>query len=206
MVLELVLFSQLSGSCAPGDSAITLASIAKTESGFDSLAIHDNTDGRSYHPSNVYVAGHLAHELIVRRGHSVDLGLMQIDSSNLSRLGLSIADTFDPCHSIGAGARVLRDGYQRALRLAFSHYNTGDPSRGFTNGYVQHVEVSAAHLPTIQLGSVPAGIVASAQIAPIALTTPPAVIDMIHANDVVVPSTDSVGNLLVDAQPRAVPR
>ena len=83
------------------------------------------------------------------RGHSVDLGLMQINSATASKLGLSIPDAFDACRSISAGAAVLREGYQRALRIAFSLYNTGTPAAGIRNGYADRVEATASALPAI---------------------------------------------------------
>ena len=68
----------------------------------------------------------VATDLIVGQRHSVDLGLMQVNSANLAALGLSIADAFDACRSVEAGGRVLSEAYQRALRGALSVYNTGD--------------------------------------------------------------------------------
>lgn len=102
----------------------------------------------------------------IAQGYSVDVGLMQVNSTNLPRLGLTIADSFDPCTNIAAGAQILREGYaaaaqaepgqpQRALRIAFSRYNTGDAQRGFHNGYVRKVEAAAeVVVPAIQLAGV----------------------------------------------------
>ncbi len=80
---------------------------------------------------------------------------MQINSANLPRIGLSIGDAFDACRSVAAGARILRDGYQRALRVAFSDYNTGDSVRGFANGYVRRVEAASQSLPAIGTSPLP---------------------------------------------------
>ena len=89
-------------------------------------------------------------------GHSVDLGLMQINSANLARLGLSIADAFDACRSIKAGAQMLEADYRAAMRDALSRYNTGDPVRGIVNGYVARVEASArAVVPSISASGEP---------------------------------------------------
>jgi type IV secretion system protein VirB1 len=70
------------------------------------------------------------------------------------RLGLSIADAFDPVHSMRAGGRILIEAYQQcngdrastrneratALRCAASVYNTGNQGAGFTNGYTDRFE------------------------------------------------------------------
>lgn len=165
MTLTAAAFIQLAAACGPTVHVETLASIAHAESSFDPLAIHDNVTGRTYRPNTLAQAVQLAGDLISVKRRSVDLGLMQINSANLPRLGLSIADTFDPCKNIAAGARVLVGGYevpaagldaQPALLRALSRYNTGKPNRGFTNGYVRRVQYAAGQIvPAIRLaGSV----------------------------------------------------
>lgn len=161
MIVQLALFAQLAASCAPHVAVETLAAVARTESGFDAFAIHDNSTGRSSKPGTREEAIALATELIVADRHSVDLGLMQINAANLPRLGLTIADAFDPCRSLAGADRVLVDGYaapgpggdeQAALRQALSRYNTGDPARGVANGYVGRVQAAAeVVVPAIRL-------------------------------------------------------
>lgn len=160
MILTVAAFAQLAAACGPGVHAGTLAAIARTESGFRPYAIGDNTTGRRYFPASAGEAAAIAADLVGARGHSVDLGLMQVNSANLARLGLSVADAFDPCRNIAAGARVLADGYrpgagadpQPALLEALSRYNTGSPSRGFANGYVARVQSAAEEVvPAIRL-------------------------------------------------------
>jgi type IV secretion system protein VirB1 len=82
------------------------------------------------------------------RGHSVDLGLMQINSANLPALGMTIGAALDPCSSLAGGAEVLRAAYgtgpvptrqQAALLMALSIYNTGSPLKGIMNGYARQV-------------------------------------------------------------------
>jgi type IV secretion system protein VirB1 len=105
----------------------------------------------------------LASKLILVDHHSVDLGLMQINSGNLADLKLTISETFDACRNVAAGARVLTAGYfappaggdtQPALHQSLSRYNTGDRQRGFVNGYVARVQASAEQIvPAIRLRS-----------------------------------------------------
>nr|WP_015062353.1 lytic transglycosylase domain-containing protein [Acetobacter pasteurianus]AFK89003.1 Peptidoglycan hydrolase VirB1, involved in T-DNA transfer [Acetobacter pasteurianus] len=148
MILSAILFAQIATSCAPGDSPQTLSAIASVESGFNTLIINDNDAVKQYKPASIEEAVSIASGLI-SRGHSIDLGLMQINSKNLPSLHLSVEDAFDACHSIHAGAKILRDNYQMALKTAFSRYNTGDEKKGFANGYV-HKILTAAKVPDIQ--------------------------------------------------------
>ena len=154
VLLELSAFAQLALSCAPAVASETLAAVARTESGFNPLAVHDNATGRSFAPASAAEAEGLA-SVLITTGHSVDVGLMQVNSANFPALGLTIAQAFDPCASLAAGAKVLvrayrggatDDAQQQAIRVALSRYNTGDPDRGFTNGYVRKVEASAVQV------------------------------------------------------------
>lgn len=82
----------------------------------------------------------------IKKGHSVDLGLMQVNSNNLKHYGVTVEDMFNPCENIRVGTTILYEAYQRALRSkkepqialrhALSIYNTGNMSYGFTNGYI----------------------------------------------------------------------
>lgn len=157
--LPITVVAQLALACAPNVAIDTTVAIAHHESKLNPLAIYDNTSKRAYIPASPEEALSIAHGLIDSK-HSVDLGLMQINSSNLPWLSLTIEAAFDPCRSIAAGARVLSEGYrggatedeqQRALRVALSRYNTGDPERGFTNGYVRKVQASGdAIVPSLR--------------------------------------------------------
>ncbi|WP_109105429.1 lytic transglycosylase domain-containing protein [Azospirillum sp. TSO35-2] len=159
MTMAVALFVQLAVACAPRVQVDTLAAVAHAESRFNPLAIGDTTTGRSHAPPTPADAVAQATALL-RQGHSLDLGLMQLNSATLARLGLSVADAFEPCRNIAAGARVLADGYdpaggedgQRALVRALSRYNTGSPTRGVANGYVARVRAGAAAVvPAIRL-------------------------------------------------------
>lgn len=151
-LLPLQEFSQLATGCARHVAIETLAAVARTESGFDVLTLHDNTTGRTYHTASREEAVALGIELATVGRHSIDLGLMQINSGNLPRLGLSVADMFDPCLNLTAADRILANGYtapaagqdtQPAVQQALSRYNTGDPALGVANGYVSRVQASA---------------------------------------------------------------
>ena len=98
----------------------------------------------------------LATGLIVAQHHSVDLGLMQVNSANLGQRSACPSPTRSTLVAlIEAGGRVLSEAYQRALRGALSAYNTGDPQRGISNGYVSRVERVALSVPSIARPALP---------------------------------------------------
>ncbi|MGF1877450.1 lytic transglycosylase domain-containing protein [Photobacterium frigidiphilum] len=96
-------------------------------------------------PKTKAAAIRLANDYI-KQGHSVDLGLMQVNSNNLTHYGVTVNDMFNPCKNINVGSTILYEAYQRALRTkkepqialrhALSIYNTGNMTYGFKNGYV----------------------------------------------------------------------
>lgn len=165
MIVSLALFTKLAAQCAPTVHVETLAAVAHTESGFHAGAIHDNTTGRSYWPNTREDAVALATDLVQAQRHSVDLGLMQVNSAHLIDLRMTVAQAFDPCRNLKAGAQLLNAGYQPsralleagqdsqpALLQAISRYNTGHPQRGFSNGYVARVVASAEQIvPAIRI-------------------------------------------------------
>lgn len=133
-------------SCAPGVSAETLRAVIAVESGGNPLALGINGPLQLVRePKNADEATQAA-LAVLSAGYSVDLGLMQVNSSNLEGLGVTLEEMFEPCKNVGAGARVLEEAYaravavhgegQRALRAALSAYNTGDLEQGILNGYV----------------------------------------------------------------------
>jgi type IV secretion system protein VirB1 len=144
-------FDQVAARCAASVPVGTLAAVARTESGGDPWVLHDNTTGASIRPNSLGAAQLDAKQLLLQ-GHSVDIGLMQINSANLSALGISATDALDPCASLSGGAAVLRAAYgdgntssdqSVALLLALSRYNTGTPFKGIMNGYARTVEQNA---------------------------------------------------------------
>ncbi|MFM2625761.1 conjugal transfer protein [Vibrio parahaemolyticus] len=129
----------------------TIEQVIKNESSFRPFAINvnkkkDQPAPRFSQPKTKQKAIELANYYL-SLGHSVDLGLMQINTNNLKAYGVTVADMFEPCKNIQVGSQILHEGYQRALKIdtnpsaalqiALSYYNTGSPHRGFRNGYVK---------------------------------------------------------------------
>lgn len=142
-------------ACQPVTSPQLIAAIIQVESRGNPLALHINGPLKLINqPATVDHAIQVAHH-VIKAGYSIDMGLMQINSENLTPLGLKLEQIFDPCTNIKAGITILRQGYQKALRVhneseaalfgALSMYNTGDLYRGLHNGYVaKYFPVSTA--------------------------------------------------------------
>lgn len=143
--------------CAPEVGFSTMAAIVKVESGGNPWAIGDNTTKSpvSPNPPNYYEAVSVANRLIAQR-HSIDIGLAQLNSKNLRRLGLTVEQAFDPCTNLRAGSYILREHYSpaaakygtgtKALLHALSGYNTGSLYAG--GDYVKRI-LAAAHNPQL---------------------------------------------------------
>jgi type IV secretion system protein VirB1 len=159
-------------ACAPNVAPPTIERIIHNESGGNALAVNINKprDGRPRPtlprtPRDAADAVSLVTPLI-EAGYSIDLGLMQVNSKNLPALGFSVAEMFQPCTNITAGALVLSNFYsgavkrhgpgQRALLAALSAYNTGDFLAGFKNGYVARYtgqRIAAPAVPAVNLAA-----------------------------------------------------
>lgn len=133
MLLALTLSAALQ-SCAAEVAPTTLAAVVQVESGGRPLSVHDDATGSSYVFTDRAAAEAAARRLIAE-GHNVDLGLAQINSTNLATLGLDTHTVFDECTNLRAAATLLRNAYasaarrvgagQLALRYALSAYNSG---------------------------------------------------------------------------------
>lgn len=151
---DLAALFDLAQRCAPTVASATMVSIVQVESRGDPLAINVNR-APDPAPAKTRDEAIATAERLISQGQNLDLGLAQINSRNLTALGLSVRDAFSPCLNLAAAAKLLQSNYlaasrlapqQQALRMAFSAYNTGNHRRGFANGYVAKVEAEAAKL------------------------------------------------------------
>ncbi|MEY3200730.1 MAG: hypothetical protein RIR70_280 [Pseudomonadota bacterium] len=150
---EVVDFFALAQQCAPWVAPQTMAAIVKTESGFRPLAIGVNGGAKLIRQPVSREEAVVTAKWLLANGYNIDLGLGQVNSTNLKKVGLTLEDAFDPCRNLAAAATILQQNYQTArnklpeeqtaLRAALSAYNTGSFSRGFSNGYVQKVVTNA---------------------------------------------------------------
>jgi type IV secretion system protein VirB1 len=93
--------------------------------------------GQSHHPDSKRDAVALA-ERLVSQGHSIDIGLMQVNAANVLP-DVSLSQAFDRNRSVRIGAHLLSEAYgrcggrralttmqkERALRCAAARYNRG---------------------------------------------------------------------------------
>lgn len=170
-------FLALAQACAPSVAPATIAMIMRTESRGDPLAIHVNGDRLLRQPRSYNQAVAWATWLVAHR-YNIDAGLMQVNSDNWPRLGLTPATVFEPCPNLRAGAEILAEGYarasqqygagQHALWAAVSAYNTGSLTAGFRNGYVASAARSAGLAPP--LAAIHHSPRATARTAPVSFT------------------------------------
>jgi type IV secretion system protein VirB1 len=153
MSLTLGAVMALSQQCAPGIALEAIVPQIHVESHFNELAIGVN-NGPKVHARSLADAVTLATRYI-QAGYSVDLGLAQINSKNLPRLGLTVEQAFDACTSLRAAETVLTESYNSisdgrnqtdAIEATWSLYNSGSTTRGMRNGYVRKVWNAAATL------------------------------------------------------------
>lgn len=135
----------ITSSCSPDVHPIIVNAIVKTESNYNPFAIGVNRGaGRlTRQPTNMNEAVQTAKRLIAN-GANIDMGLGQINSANLTWLGLSVEQVMHPCTNLQALQKVYLTCYNQAgttglgdrMQRAFSCYNTGNTRKGFSNGYV----------------------------------------------------------------------
>ncbi|MGO9443272.1 MAG: lytic transglycosylase domain-containing protein [Thiobacillaceae bacterium] len=118
--------------CAPQVAPVTLAAIVQQESAGRPWSINDNSDNHHYVLTDKASAIALAKQLI-RQRHRIDMGLAQINSSNLTWLGVPVERIFDPCTNLRSSQQVLMSAWTKAggnLGGALQAYNTGRPIGG----------------------------------------------------------------------------
>lgn len=121
--------------------------IIQEESSKKPFAVNVNKDGKSFvsfNPKTKDEAKKLASNYI-EKGFSVDVGYMQLNSDNFSRLDTSLDEALDPCKNIYFASTVYFNFYQKTdnkktklerVKESLSAYNTGSYINGFKNGYV----------------------------------------------------------------------
>ena len=120
--------------------------VARVESGFNPYAIGVVGGRLARQPRTLGEAVSTA-RMLEARGINFSLGVVQVNRYNLSRYGLgSYEQAFSTCPNLHAGARILRECYDRAgdWGKAFSCYYSGNFTTGYRHGYVQKVMASMA--------------------------------------------------------------
>ena len=131
--------------CATKDHTPILKKIFKHESKFQPLAINVNSDSVSLkRPAKNLDEAMKITDWLALSGLSFDVGLGQVNSENLKRLGYTgerRRKAFDPCENTKLSETIYTDCLERGGKqsAALSCYNTGNFTSGFANGYVAKV-------------------------------------------------------------------
>lgn len=142
--------SSLAAQCGPVVHPATTTAIIRIESGGHPYAIHDNTTHKTYKPSSKKEAQWTAYRLLLQ-GHSIDMGLMQVNSQHIGDMNIDYRNLFDACYNIRTGTQILAGFYRKYYRsgarpeaillLALSGYNTGTPYSG--RAYINRILLAA---------------------------------------------------------------
>ena len=162
-------FQTLAQACAANVPVSTLEAVARTESALYPYALSINRPRQLAHrqgwnhgtitlerqPASREEAVAWAKWLLAQ-GITVSIGLLQVNSENAALLHLTPEQLFDPCTNLRSGSALLSGTYAATARIhgegfaaldsALSYYNTGSPTAGVTNGYVQQVKSHAQSL------------------------------------------------------------
>jgi type IV secretion system protein VirB1 len=138
-------FLALSLLCAPNVHPDTMHRLVQVESSFNPFAIGVVNAHLPHQPRSLEEAVANARWLD-SHGYNYSVGLVQRNKKNFPALGLDHSTAFDPCRNLHAGSRLLTQCYrralmrtpeaQRALRSAFSCYESGNFVTGYNDGYV----------------------------------------------------------------------
>jgi soluble lytic murein transglycosylase-like protein len=121
MIGTVALAGLLSASSCDGISRRVLYGIVQNESTSDPLAIHDDTDGRSYYPRRWATAAAIVVALDGAR-HAFSVGLMQVENVNWPRFHVTGVEMLNPAVNVAVGCAIYRENLP-----ALYAYNTGSP-------------------------------------------------------------------------------
>lgn len=146
--MDYIDLEKLVKQCAVAVAPTTMMAIIKHESRGNPYAIgdNDNLTGKPIRANDVNEAASIALNLI-KQGHNIDMGLSQINVTNLKAYNVTVKQIFEPCTNIRVGSLILSKFYANSVKRygegelsllhALSAYNTGSFYRG--KNYVQKV-------------------------------------------------------------------
>lgn len=122
-------FIALVERCAPGVPVQPLTAIVRQASGFEPLVIATVQSGK---PLSVLATSKpeaiaLATEMTVA-GQRVRIGLAGLDTRDLERLGVPLAEAFEPCRHVKTAARLLSEDPRRLKPTAGAAPAEANPS------------------------------------------------------------------------------
>lgn len=173
----------LAQQCSPQLERQVVASIAHTESKFNTYAI--GVVGGWVKPAKTLTEAIMQVRELRKAGRDFSVGLSQVNQSNFAKYGLTEATMFDPCTNLKAGGMIFKScldeanrkygkaySYDGKLRLAASCYYSGNFTTGFkadfpnqppyvTKFYTKLLEYrgAAKQLPNIVAPTAPAQLI-----------------------------------------------
>ena len=150
--MDINTFAAMAVACAPLVHPSTAQALVSVESAFNPFAI-GVVGGSLVRQPRTRDEALTAAKQLQADSWNFSIGLAQINVHNLQRLGLTLAEAFEPCANLRAMQAVLVECIDRstagaepqaALRQALSCYYSGNFVTGFRHGYVRRV-VQAAH-------------------------------------------------------------
>jgi len=133
MIIPVALAAALH-ACAPAAAPDTMAAIVAVESAGWPYAVNDNTARRSYRPRTREDALRVA-AAALRAGHSIDVGIAQVNSENFRAFNVDAGTMLEPCANLRVGSAILANAYHaararypdrpQALWHAIMAYNSG---------------------------------------------------------------------------------
>jgi type IV secretion system protein VirB1 len=159
-------FQTLAQACAAKVPVSTLEAIARTESALYPYALsinrpHQLARRQGWNRGTITLERQPTSreeavawtKWLLAQGITVSIGLLQVNSEHAALLHVTPEQLFDPCTNLRAGAALLSATYSATARIqgegfaaldsALSYYNTGSPTAGLSNGYVQQVKTHA---------------------------------------------------------------
>jgi len=161
MIIPVALAAALH-ACAPAAAPDTMAAIVAVESAGWPYAVNDNTARRSYRPRTREDALRVA-AAALRAGHSVDVGIAQVNSENFRAFNVDAATMLEPCANLRVGSAILANAYHaararypdrpQALWHAIMAYNSGSIYAGerYVRSVVAAASPSAPIVPSIAI-------------------------------------------------------
>jgi len=143
---------QLISRCSSHVSAHTMYAIIQTETHGNPLAINLNGGIKLKSQPSSYAQARLWADYLEAHSYNLDVGLAQVNISNVHKFGYHARDMLNPCTNLKIASKILYLSYRRAytrlhnqqvaLINALSAYNSGNYSTGMVNGYVKRVLIN----------------------------------------------------------------
>lgn len=128
--------------------AALMVHVAQVESHMNPFAIGVVGGRLARQPDNLAEAIATA-QMLEANGYNFSVGIAQVNRSNFDQYGLdTYQKAFSICGNLLAGSRILAGCYANAHGAwdkAFSCYNSGNYTAGFSNGYVQKILATVDH-------------------------------------------------------------